>query len=165
MRYIVFMAGAGDYPGLWTAAVADGQIAQLTTPGAAAEPAWSAKQNVLVYLAPSTSGQPVTRLAFLDAAGQPLYASLPRPPGASGFSNGMPAWSPDGRKVAVLSQQANAPSSIWIVDPQSRDPYHLLFEFAAGVRIRGITWTVDGSAILAGVQNMSSHIVLMDQGQ
>jgi serine/threonine protein kinase/Tol biopolymer transport system component len=165
MQLLFFMAGAGDYPGLWTVSVADGRVARYPTPGAAAEPAWSAKRNMLAYLEPSTSGRQVTRLAFLDAAGQPQYTALPRPPGASGFSNGMPSWSPDGRRVAVLSQQANAPSSVWIVDPDSPDPYRQLIELPPGVRVRGITWTADGSAILAGLHEMSSHIVLMDQGE
>jgi TolB protein len=161
MKQIVFMAGAGDFPGLWTASVADGQIARLPTPGAGAEPAWSAK--VLAYLDPSTTNQ--TRLVFLDSALQPLYTTLPPPP-ANGFANGMPAWSPDGRSVAVLSQNANTPSSIWIVDPDAREPaYRPLIEFPPSVKIRGITWTPDGSAILAGKQDLSSKIVLMDQGQ
>jgi Tol biopolymer transport system component len=167
MKQIVFMAGAGDFPGLWTASVADGQILRLPTPGAGAEPAWSVERKVLAYLDPGTTNPPPpTRLAFLDAAGVPLYTMLPPPPGVAGFTNGMPAWSPDGRRVAVLSQNANTPSSIWIVDLEAREPeYRQLHEFAPSVKIRGITWTADGLAILAGKQEASSKIVLMDQGQ
>jgi serine/threonine protein kinase/Tol biopolymer transport system component len=162
---IIYTAGAGDWPGLWTVSVADGQIKRLSTPGPAIEPALSPTHKLLAYMLPSTSGPQVTRLGFIDMAGAAIYTNLPRPPGTSGFSNGMPAWAPDGRRLAVLSQTANAPSSIWIIDPESFEPYRMLIEFPAGPRIRGLTWTPDGSSIIFGKRETSSDIVLMDQGQ
>jgi TolB protein len=162
---IVYAAGAGDFPGLWTVSIADGQVKRFSTPGPAIQPALSPTRNLIAYMFPSTSRPQVTRLAFIDRTGKPVYSTLPRPPGPGGFANGMPAWSPDGRRLAVLSQPASSPSSIWIVDPENPNPYSLLIELPAGPRIRGLSWTRDGSAVIVGKHETSSDIVLLDQGQ
>jgi serine/threonine protein kinase len=38
-----------------------------------------------------------------------------------------------------------------------------LIELAPGPRIRGIAWTRDGSAVIVGRHETSSHIVMLDQ--
>jgi eukaryotic-like serine/threonine-protein kinase len=164
-REVLYTAGIGDFPGLWTVSVADGQIKRLPTPGSAAEPALAPTRDLIAYMWPSTSGRQLTRLGFIDATGNPVYASLPQPPGVGGFTNGIPAWTPDGRRLAVLSQGANAPSSIWLVEPDDPTPYRMLIEFPPGPRVRGMTWTRDGSALIIGKHETSSDIVLLDQGQ
>ncbi len=164
---IVYAASAGAWPGLWSVSVGDARVRRLPTPGAAAEPVWSPTRDLIAYLQPATSGPGFNRLAFVDSAGQPQYSALPPAPDIpAGFVNGMQAWSPDGRRLAVVAQNTNAPASIWIVDPDARgNPYRRLIELPIGPRIRGITWTRDGSAIVIGKHDTTSDIVLMDQAQ
>ena len=76
----------------------------------------------------------------------------------------MVAWSPDGRKLAVVDQLSNAAASIWVIEPEAAAPrYRKVFELSEGARIRGITWTRDGSAIVIGRHEVSGDIVLMQQ--
>ena len=77
----------------------------------------------------------------------------------------MPAWSPDGRRLAVVSQNSNAAASIWIVDPESSTPFRKLADLPVGPRIRGVAWTRDGAALIIGQHDSTSDIVLLDQGR
>ncbi len=163
---IVFAASAGTLPGLWSASVATGETRHIPTPGVVAEPAWSLTGNVIAYLSPTTSGPNLMRLAFVNEAGQPQYTALPpAPPISAGFANGIPAWSPDGRQLAVLAQNANAPASIWLVTPSNvSSPYRKVLDLTGGARMRGLAWTRDGSALLVGLHDTTSDVVLLDQG-
>jgi len=87
---------------------------------------------------------------------------MPQAPGG-GFASGLLAWSPDGRKLALVRQPTNTEASIWIVEPDTLDPYRKLIEFPTGPRIRGLTWTRDGSALIIGKHETTSDIVLLDQ--
>ncbi|HSL69623.1 MAG TPA: hypothetical protein VK864_05235, partial [Longimicrobiales bacterium] len=107
----------------------------------------------------------VSNVAFVDSRGNVLYSALPERPARDSFANGVLGWSPDGRRVAVVRQQANAATSIWIVDPESAQPYTLLTDLPAGPRIRGIAWTPDGKALIVGKHDWTSDIVLLDRGQ
>ena len=62
-----------------------------------------------------------------------------------GFSNGLTAWSPDGRRVALVAAQSNQQNTIWIFDSDARDQFRQLLELPVTVRVRGITWSPDGS--------------------
>ena len=55
-----------------------------------------------------------------------------------------------------------ANAQIWIVDPEAPAPFQKLLELPAGVRIRGITWTADGSSVIFAKQEPFSDIVLFD---
>jgi Tol biopolymer transport system component len=165
-KRVVYAAGAGGWPGLWSVSVDNGQVQRIATPGAVSEPVWHPTRDLIAYMEPATSGPGYTRLSFVDSAGQPQYKTLPPAPAIStGFSNGMPAWSPDGRRLAVVSQNANAAASIWIVDPESATPFRKLVELPVGPRIRGLAWARDGSALVIGQHDTTSDIVLLDQGQ
>jgi Tol biopolymer transport system component len=95
--------------------------------------------------------------------GQPEYTALPPAPDISaGFSNGVAAWSPDGRRLAVVSQNTNLAAAIWIVTPDSSAPFQKLVELATGPRIRGLSWTRDGTAVIFGQHDSSGDIVLLD---
>ena len=165
-KRVVYAAGAGGWPGLWSVSVENGQVQRIATPGAVSEPVWNPARDLIAYMEPATSGPGYTRLSFVDSAGQPQYKTLPPAPAISaGFSNGMPAWSPDGRRLAVVSQNTNAAASIWIVDPESATPFRKLVELPVGPRIRGLAWARDGSALIIGQHDTTSDIVLLDQGQ
>jgi hypothetical protein len=73
----------------------------------------------------------------------------------------------DGRTLVCtlfeLRQQSNSAASIWIIDLESATPYTRLLELPAGPRIRGLTWTRDGTAVIIGKHDWTSDIVLMEQ--
>ena len=71
-----------------------------------------------------------TDLAFVDRDGREALPKLPNRPGA-GFANGLAAWSPDGHRLAVIEQQANLPTKVWLVEPNQKQPYTLLMDFPA----------------------------------
>jgi Tol biopolymer transport system component len=164
-RRVVFAAEAGDWPGLWTVSVPEGRIAHLSTPGAAAEPAWCPTREVIAYMSPSTTGASRTEIAFIDAAGHPVDVGLPPTQVKGTFSNGMLAWAPDGRHLAAVSQPSNAKASVWLVEPGAATPYTRLIEFPIGQRVRGLAWTPGGGAIVVGKHQASSHVVMFDRAQ
>jgi len=161
---IVYAAGAGTWPGLWSVSVADGKTRQITTPGIVGEPVWSPTRDLIAYLEPAMTGPSFVGLSLIAADGNPQSAKALKAPNiSSGFTNGTTAWSFDGRWLAVTSQNTNAATSIWIVEPDAAMPFRKLVELPIGPRIRGITWTSDG-ALIVGQQDATSDIVLMDQG-
>jgi eukaryotic-like serine/threonine-protein kinase len=162
-RRIAFSAGADDRPGLWTVSVADGQVVRLETAEPATEPTWSSTRNLIAYMASAATGPSLTRVAFMDAAGQPVNITLPSPPGPGGFGNGTALWSPDGRRLAVTSQPGGGTASIWIVEPDGPMVYRKVIDLPPGPRVRGLTWTSDGSALVIGKRETSSDIVMLDQ--
>jgi Tol biopolymer transport system component len=165
-RHIVYGAGAGDGPGLWKVAATGGTPQRLPTPTFASEPAGSAARDVIAYIASKRSGNvTISSVGFVDSHGNALYAALPERSAGDNFANGVLGWAPDGRRVAVVRQPATSAASIWIVDPESAQPYTLLTDLPAGPRIRGITWTPDGKALIVGKHDWTSDIVLLDRGQ
>jgi Tol biopolymer transport system component len=164
-KEIVYSATAGDWPGLSSVSVADSTVRRITTPGVATDPAWSPTRDLIAYLQPNTTGPTIVRLAFVNSKGEAQYGNVPPPvEPATGFNNGMIAWSPDGQRLAVVSQNTNAPASIWIVTLQGAAlSYRKLVELPNGPRIRGLTWTPDGSSIVFGQHDAASDIVLLDQ--
>jgi eukaryotic-like serine/threonine-protein kinase len=161
---IVYAAGAGTWPGLWSVSVADGKARQITTPGIVGEPVWSPTRDLIAYLEPAMTGPSFVGLSLIAADGNRQSAKALKAPNiSSGFTNGTTAWSFDGRRLAVTSQNTNAATSVWLVDPDAAVPFRKLVELPIGPRIRGITWTNDG-ALIVGQQDASSDIVLMDQG-
>jgi eukaryotic-like serine/threonine-protein kinase len=162
-RFIVYGAAAGDGPALFKVAAAGGAPERLPTPFFATEPAMSPVRDVIAYIATKREGTVATSLpGFIDMNGQVLYASLPDRPGGGGFANGFAAWAPDGRRLAVVREQANSPSEIWLLELEGAQPYTKLVTFPPGPRIRGITWTADGSGIIIGEHDWTSDILLLD---
>jgi Tol biopolymer transport system component len=79
-----------------------------------------------------------------------------------GFQNGTLAWAPDGRRLAAVTQ-GTAGVSIWIVEIEGATAYRKVIDISGGPRLRGVTWTRDGSAIIVGKHDVSSSdIVMMD---
>jgi len=148
--------------------VADGKTRVFPTPAAAFAPSCSPTADAVAYLQPSmetTAGSavPISKvvLRFVDAAGRPLFGNLPE----QRLTNALVAYSPDGRRVAVIPVPANAPSSILIFEPEGRTPLRKVTEFPPTVRPRGLTWTRDGSHIIVGRQESLSDLVLYELGR
>jgi len=165
-RRVVYAAGAGSWPGLWSVSLEDGQVQRIATSGAVSEPVWNPIRDLIAYMEPATSGVGFTGLAFVDSAGRRQYPTLPPAPEISaGFSNGMAAWSHDGRRLAVVSQNSNAAASVWVVDPEATKPFRKLVDLPPGPRIRGVSWTPDSSSLIIGQHDTLSDIVLLEQAQ
>jgi Tol biopolymer transport system component len=161
---IIYAASAGTWPGLWRVSVSDGQVQRIATPGAASEPAWSPTQNLIAYLEPTTSDPVSVGLAFVTPDGAAQYADKARTPNnTNGFGNGLLAWSPDGRRVALAAQNTALASSIWIAELESPTLFRKLVELPVGPRVRGITWSPDGSAVIIGQHDAVGDIVLLER--
>jgi Tol biopolymer transport system component len=160
---LVYGASAGAGPGLFKVSAAGGTPQRLTTPFFASEPS-SSPTGLIAYLSTKREGTIVTSMIrFLEPDGRMNDLTLPDPPGVNGFPNAAVGWSPDGRRLAVVSQPSNGSASIWIVDPQASQPYSRLQDLPPGPRVRGITWTRDGNALIIGKHDWTSDILLIDR--
>lgn len=74
-------------------------------------------------------------------------------------------WAPDGRRLAVTSQSGAGLISIWIVEPDGPTVYRKLIDLPMSSRVRGLSWTRDGSGLIIGKRDLSSDIILLDQGE
>jgi Tol biopolymer transport system component len=97
---------------------------------------------------------------FSPSRGQVLYSTLADGPA---LTNGFLSWSPDGKRLAAVSVPGSANASIWVVEPDSSEPFRKLIEFPGEVRPRGITWTSDGSSLVFGRQEALSDLVLFER--
>jgi serine/threonine protein kinase len=161
-RRVVFSTPGESLPRLAAMVVDTGAVEAFPTPGAAHSPSWSAVTDRIAYLeaTPATATtRSQTYIAFVDSRGQRLYPDLPK---TATFANGFLEWAPDGKKVAVVAAQSNIAASIWIVEPDAREPFRKLLELPVSVRPRGITWSADGSSVIIAKQEMPSDIVLFD---
>jgi Tol biopolymer transport system component len=163
-QQVVFAAPADQWAGLWSVRIADGTTRRIPTTGAAAEPSWSPARDIIAYLEPSSAGVAYVKLAFIAPDGTRLYASAPPAPAISaGFANGSVAWSPDGKRLAIASQNTNLPAAVWTIAPdEDHAAYRKVLDLPMGPRIRGLTWAADGSALIIGKHDAASDIVLMD---
>ena len=160
---IVYAAGIGNGPGLWMISADGGAPERIATPFFAGEPAWSPTKDVIAYMSVKLgTGPSFSTVAFVDPKGHPVLEQVPPAPGGNGFSNGMLAWSPDGRRLAVAQQQANSAAQIWILDPEASPLYTKLIDFSDGPRIRGMAWSRDGRGLVIGKHDWTSDIVLID---
>ena len=99
-------------------------------------------------------------MKFVSSRGQVLYPTFPDGPE---LTNGFLAWAPDGKRVAAVGVPGSANASIWIVEPESSEPFRKLIEFPGEVRPRGIAWTSDGSSLVFGRQEALSDLVLFER--
>jgi eukaryotic-like serine/threonine-protein kinase len=155
---IAYAVPAVDAPQLSIVTVNDGTVHRLPTPNGAHSPSWSPHADVVAYLEPRGPGR--TYLKFVNSRGQPVYSALPDGPG---LTNGFLAWAPDGKRLAAVGVPGSANASIWIVEPDSSQPFRKLVELAGEVRPRGITWTSNGSSLIFGRQEALSDLVLFER--
>jgi Tol biopolymer transport system component len=167
-RRIFFARPTTDLPVLASASVADGKIEPFATPTPGAfAPGWSPNGEMLAYLEPtmvqvsppSTTTASRMYLRLVDASGKPLF---PRLPAQVNFSNGFLAWSPDSKRVAVASVSANAAAQIWVVEPESAQPFKKLVDLPTAFRPRGLTWSKEGDRVIYAAQEFNGDIVMYD---
>jgi len=161
-KEILFCAPAGEAEGLYRLSIADGKVTRVPIPTGARAPAWNPRQAMIAYLVPepaSTDPKPRrNRLAFVDPSGKPLLEALPPSPN---ISNGLLAWSPDGRRLAAAARNTTLGQELLVVDPSAPDPYRSLWKAPPGAGVLGVTWSADGSSILIALEEPRSDIVLL----
>jgi eukaryotic-like serine/threonine-protein kinase len=158
---LVYAAPAGDAPGLTIMNVADGKTTRVPTPGPATAPSWS-RDDLIAYVEPRGG----TRGAFVQLIrpdGAAVQASRLDGPEAPWIANGFVVWAPDGKRLAGVALPGAQAGSIWIIDPFSPQPYKKLMDLPAGVFIRGLTWSPDGSSFVVGRYLWSGDIFLAEQ--
>jgi Tol biopolymer transport system component len=166
-RQIVFAAPAGQWNGLWSVPMEGGTARHIPTAGPAADPSWCPTRDLIAYLEPTSTGPAYVKLAFVTVNGTRTYTSLPPAPAISaGFANGSVVWSPDGKTLAVVSQNTNLPAAIWTIVPDAERPaFRKVADLPLGPRLRGISWAPDGTALIVGKHDWASDIVLMESAR
>ena len=160
-RRLVYATPVGDAPGLMLMNVADGTTTRLPTPMAANAPAWS-RDDVVAYVEPR-GGDKGAFVRLIRPDGQRVDSSPIDGPRAPSISNGLMAWSPDGKRLAAVALSGAAAGSIWIIEPNNAAPYKKLMDLPAGEFVRGLTWARDGSSIIVGRYRRSGDIFLAER--
>jgi len=153
----------GDTPGLQAVRVADGSLRRVPTPSSSvglAGPSWSARDEIAyIETRPAVaSGLTSTQIMFVGAHGQQASAAIP----LATVGNGAVAWDRTGQRLAVYGNSGAVESVIFLVDRDNQRPPQKLIDFSPDVRLRGMTWSSDGSSLLVGQQRRSSDLVLFD---
>jgi Tol biopolymer transport system component len=167
-RRLVFSTPIGDSRGLMIVDATSGAMTRVPTPAAAAAPAWSPHADVIAYLEPRGGGIG-TPIRFVTSTGQPLYEQLlgyadgPIPPEQPSISNGMLAWSPDGRRLAAASLPGGMTGTVWMIEPEGGTAYRKLLDLPPGVFLRGLTWSRDGSSLIVGRVQQTGDIFLAER--
>lgn len=160
-RRIVYSTPIGDAPGLMIMTVADGTTTRLQTPQAAVGPTWS-RDDVIAFIEPR-GGSIGTFIQLIKPDGQPVVSPPFDGPQRPQMANGAIVWSPDGKRLAATALPGAGDGSVWIVDPSSPTPFKKLLDLPAGVFIRGLTWTRDGSSLIVGRYRWSGDIFLAER--
>ena len=134
-----------------------------------ARPVWSPDGSLIAFQSES-SGEvfnsrvmaPSTIWTVPSQGGTPKQITRPgNPPG--GHSS--PSWSPDAKRIAAAALPGAGAGSVWIIDPNSPAPYKKVMDLPAGVFLRGLTWTPDGSSLIVGQYRWSGDIFLAERSK
>jgi len=158
---IVYAEPGDDAPRLSIVNVASGGVSPLHTRGPASGPAWSPTADLIAYIESQTrvNAPAVVSVQFVDGAGRPQAIPVFQP---QNNGNGILAWQPDGRTLAAVGNSGSLPSIASIVEPGNAGFVRKITEFPADTRIRGVTWSHDGTSLVLGRQRRDSDIVLLD---
>ena len=158
---IVYAEPGEDAPRLSIVNVATGGVSPLHTRGPASGPAWSPTADLIAYIESQTrvNAPAVVTVQFVDGAGRPQAIQVFQP---QNNGNGILAWQPGGRTLAAVGNSGSLPSVAWIVEPGNASFVRKITDFSADTRIRGVTWSHDGTSLILGRQRRDSDIVLLD---
>jgi Tol biopolymer transport system component len=167
-RQIVFSAAHENRPRLEVLTLADGTRRVLPTQGDATAPAWSPDGRLIAYLLDRGALEPrmpLLTLSFITPDGSPRELLKGDHDLVVNFNNGYMAWAPDSRRLALVELVGSAPAAIWLFDPGATPLFRKLIELPPGPRLRGLTWTPDGTSIIVGKHDALSDIVLFERSR
>ena len=156
---LVYSTPRGDAPGLAILSLADGRSTPLSTPGAATAPAWSPQGDVIAYVEPR-GGAAGAMLKFVGADGRSRALG---PAEDVRINNGIAAWSPDGRRLAIATIIGSFGNSLSIVELEGIGSVRKLADLPGDIRPRGLTWNRDGASLTVGIVRASGDIFLAER--
>jgi TolB protein len=109
-------------------------------------PAWSPAGGLLAYTSYHSGGFPDIYVANLA---QPGTGPTRPAQGTTEIHNQMAAWSPDGTKLAFMSNRSG-PNDIWIVNRDGTELQNLTNSRSRSVSIWAPTWSPDGTKLAFG---------------
>jgi Tol biopolymer transport system component len=158
---LVYATLIGDAPGLMIMTVSDGKTTRLATPRGATAPSWS-RDDVIAYVEPR-GGNLGAFVQLIKADGKAVQSQRLDGPEDPWIANGFVEWSPDGKRLAGVALPGAAAGSIWMIDPNNAVPYKKLLDLPAGVFLRGLTWSRDGSSFVVGRYRWAGDIFLAER--
>jgi eukaryotic-like serine/threonine-protein kinase len=159
---LVYSTPRGDDPGLAILSLADGRSTPLSTPGPATAPAWAPRGDVIAYVEPRDprGGTAGAVLKFVGADGRSRALG---PAEDVRINNGVAAWSPDGRRLAIATIIGSFGNSLSIVELEGKGSVRKLTDLPGDIRPRGLTWNRDGASLTVGIVRASGDIFLAER--
>ncbi len=146
---IAFTNDSEDFWEIWAINADGSNLHRLTTTvGASGEPSWAPDGQALVF-----NSEPIAKYYDLytvssDGTNQTLLLSA----AATGFSNLMSAWSPDGTQIATIHFPAGSaigPYDLWLMDADGSNG-HVLVQNVETPYTNHVSWSADGNWLVFG---------------
>ncbi len=105
----------------------------------------------------SRSDDDQPKLFFLTSAGAESRTPLPIDP--VGLPTAL-AWSPDGKRIALVNLPGRAAAEVWVLTVAD-GALRKLLELPAPAELDGVTWTADGRALIVGRIDFETEVLLL----
>lgn len=145
---LVYTGAAGEGGGDLFGLTVDGHVRRLTDDGGSFGPAFSPDGDRIVF---SSIGEDGSANGDTGVSGLDLHVMAADGSGRQrlldGDEDGMPAWSPDGHRIAFVRRVDSDHSRILVVDPDTPASARTLVEPNAGAYDTDPAWSPDGAAL------------------
>ena len=123
-----------------------GNLKRLTGGGSDRQPQWSPDGASIAYVEEDTSFSNL-KLLHLASSTFTNLTNFRSPSGTGGVFVYRPVWSPDGTKIAYVSDQTTHDMNLWLMNADGRSPRQLTSWDSYGGGIDCPTWSPDGKQI------------------
>lgn len=138
---IAFVKGAEIWQ--WT----KGSASRLAGGQAFADPAWSPDGSLLAAVVRGTNHSDLVVLSSTGTLLRQLTHDMSTVAVQDSAWARKPAWSPDGKRLAYISDRGKHDMSLWLIDPAGGQPEPLILEQPYSAGLDWPTWSPDGSEI------------------
>lgn len=140
-KALVYFMTTGERTSIFSLALDDGEITELTPSLNAVDPAWSPDRRRIVFSATPPDQPAHPQLWVMGADGGDAHAITDNE-----TFNLVPAWSPDGRKIAYTSESASVGNiaDMWVVNADGSEPHPLMHGTSHD---RQPAWSPDGDTL------------------